>query len=146
MAIIASVEVFDKFTSPKFAAPDSESHKVENPRSLPRGQRARLEWITRQLIHSEVETTSVGKGGEEFSFMRQTAHNCEDSRSVIGTITKALPETSRLNINAQTLHFTPDPVVCTAENGKTHELTQPPLVIPEISYGDFIVTALQKVV
>lgn len=53
-----------------------------------------------------------------------------------------MPATVPDRLTAQTVHFTPDPVFHTTEDGELYKQTLPPLVIHEDSYADFSVTAL----
>lgn len=115
----------------------------ESPYSLSEGQRVRVRWMSLRLVHSAVTTTATGENGEGFSFTRSECKKQEALCSADGTITKAMPDTPPNRSDANTVHFTPDPVFDTTEYGELYKRTQPPLVIPHDSYADYTVTALR---
>lgn len=123
--------------------PAYQSLRVENPYSLSEGQRVQVRWMSSQLVHSAVTTTATGESGEGFSFTRSECKKQAALCSADGTITKELPDSPPNRSDANTIHFTPDPVFDTTEYGELYKRTQPPLVIPHDSYADFTVTALR---
>jgi len=139
MTIYAGIEL----TSQGSKAPAYQFLRVENPYSLNQGQRVQVRWMSSRLVQSAVTTTATGENGEGFSFTRSECKKHEALYSANGTITKAMPDTLPDSSDARTVHFTPDPVFHTTENGEIYKRTQPPLVIPQESYADFTVTTPQ---
>lgn len=139
MTIDTSIEL----SSQESKATTYQSLRVENPYSLSQGQRVQVKWMSSRLVQSAVATTATSENGVGFSFTREKCQKQEASYSANGTITKAMPDTPRDGSDANTVHFTPDPVFHTTENGEIYKRTQPPLVIPQESYANFTVTPLQ---
>jgi hypothetical protein len=116
-------------------------------RSLREGTRAEFTWIAREIIKSNVAVISSDKDGKEFSFFRTEFDEQYVLKSVVGTITKALPGArQRRNplAHPDTLHFAPDPEVHTTETGTVGLIPSVTMVIPRDHLDDYMIARQQK--
>lgn len=104
-------------------------------------------WLGTEALFTEVKVTLMGESGKEFTYMKPESQPVDVLKFAVGTITKVWPTARQRRDplrHPDTLHFTPDPVVVTAEDGTTYEQPQPTMVIPRDRLDDYIITPYQK--
>jgi hypothetical protein len=137
----SGIELFNNNDRQPPESPNGQPVWIEDPFSLKRGQRVRVSWMASRLTVLAVTTMSTGKNGQNFSFTRHEHKLKEALHSEVGVISKAMPDALPETLDAQTVHFTPDPVFRTTPDGEIQKQSQPPLVIHEDNFPKYDVTA-----
>lgn len=145
MSVVAVQERAKAFPAPREAQP----FHFSNPNWLREGRYVQVEWIATKVLRTEVEMTSTSADGKVFTFTRPEYITEEEIVSKNGTITKALPTTGEVARSdpsnlTQTIHFTPEKEIRTLPEGDS-ELYQPAtLVILDMHFGNYIISAARR--